>query len=108
MTEGVVRGMGLAEAICQIKADLAEAQTTPTGKEMRLPVKSVTVELKVVATTSADTRAGFKVPFVDLELGGSAALSAEHTHTITVVFDTPIDEYGDPVKVGKFDDEPSF
>lgn len=99
-------GIGLAEAIDQIKAGLASAQAKPAVEGIWLPVKSVTVELKVVATRSADAKAGFKVPLIDLELGGSGALSQEHTHTITLVFDAPIDKHRNPIQVEMTSDRP--
>lgn len=101
-----VDGIGLADAIAQIKAELASAKDLPDIGVIYLPVKSVTVELKVVATKSAGAKAGFKVPFVELELGGSGELSRERTHTITVVFDTPVDQLGDPLQVENMDDIP--
>ncbi|MBO3089487.1 hypothetical protein J4038_14505 [Cellulomonas sp. zg-ZUI40] len=51
----------------------------------------MTVELKVVAAKEAGGKAGFKVPFVDVELGGSGSRSSELTSTITVVFGSPVD-----------------
>lgn len=108
MSKGAVDGIGLADAIGQIKAELLAAQNMPAAGGVRLPVKSVTVELSVVATRSADAKAGFKVPLIDLELGSSGTLSQERTHTITVVFDTPINEHGDPVQVYKVDDDPGL
>lgn len=98
--------LGLAEAIIEIKKGLAEAQAAATPSGLRLPMKSVTVELKVVAMKSADAKAGFKVPVVNLELGGGGAISHEQTHTITVVFDAPVDAYGQPVKIGKASNHP--
>lgn len=108
MSKDEVDGIGLADAIGQIKAELVAAQASPVPGGVRLPVRSVTVELKVVATRSADAKAGFRVPLIDLELGGSGALSQERTHTITVVFDAPTDEHGDPVQVDKVDDAPGL
>jgi hypothetical protein len=105
MSRSEVDGIGLAEAIGQIKAELGSAQAAPMAGGIRLPVKSVTVELKVVATKSADAKAGFKVPLIDVELGGSGSLSQERTHTITVVFDGPVDEMGNSLQVDKTDDD---
>lgn len=99
MSEDAVDGIGLADAINQIKAGLAEAQNKPAAPGIWLPVKSVTVELRVVATKEGNARAGFKVPL--FEIGGGGSLSQERTHTITVVFDAPVDENHNPLMVGK-------
>ncbi len=99
-------GIGLEQAITQIRAELLAARVSGEGAAVRLPVESVTVELKVVATKEAGGKAGFKVPFVDLELGGSGSVSSERTSTVTVVFGAPVDQAGNPVKVAHGSDTP--
>lgn len=106
MPEEETDELGLAEAIIQIKTALAAAQTAPAPGGLRLPMKSVTVELKVVAKKSANAKAGFKVPVVNLELSGDGAISHEQTHTITLVFDAPLDTGGNLVKIGKASNHP--
>ena len=66
-----------------------------------LPVESMTVELKVTATRSVDGKAGFKVPIVELELGGGAGRERGSEQTVTVVFGGPVDRDGRPVKVAQ-------
>lgn len=97
-------GIGLSEAIAQIRAELLTAQ----GEEasVRFPVESVMVELKVVATKEGTGKAGFKVPVVGAELGGSGAASLERASTITVVLGAPHDVSGHPVKVSGTGDKP--
>ena len=61
----------------------------------------MTVELKVTATRSVDGKAGFKVPFVDLEIGGGSGREHGSEQTVTVVFGGPVDRDGQPVKVAQ-------
>jgi len=55
----------------------------------------------VLATTTAGGKAGFKVPVVNLEIGGEASRQWQHTHTVTVVLGAPVDRTGVPVKVAQ-------
>jgi hypothetical protein len=96
---GEFQGVGLAEAIASVRADLLAARQAGAGAEIQLPVQSLTVELKVVATKGVDGKAGFKVPIINAELGGGANWKNEATQTVTVQFGEPIDRTGNPVKV---------
>ncbi len=100
-----VGGLGLAKAIESIRHDLLAARASGATSDIQLPVKSLTVELQVVATSGLDGKAGFRVPFVNLELGGSSSRQREHASTVTVVFDAPVDRGGNPVKVTSTSDE---
>ena len=66
----------LAEAIESLRDDLLKARAAGATSEIQLPVESMTVELTVTATRSVDGKAGFKVPIVEVELGGAGAASA--------------------------------
>jgi Trypsin-co-occurring domain 2 len=71
MTDGgSVEGLGLAEAIEALRDDLLKARAAGAISEIQLPVESMTVELTVTATREINGKAGFKVPFVPVELGG--------------------------------------
>ena len=105
MPDADVEGVGLAEAVNSIRADLLAARASGEGSDIRLPVESVTVELQVVAAKTVDGKAGFKVPIVNLELGGGAGRQWEHTSTVTVVFGAPVDRAGLPVKVAGASDQ---
>ena len=94
-------GLGLADAIEMLRDALLQAQATGAGSDIQLPVESMTVELKVTATKSKGGKAGFKVPVVDLELGGSGGQERGSEQTVTVVFGGPVDRDGNPVKVAQ-------
>jgi hypothetical protein len=96
---GSVDGLGLADAIRLLRDELLEAQASGAGSDIQLPVDSMTVELKVTATRTMDGKAGFKVPIVDLELGGGAGRERGSEQTVTVVFGSPVDRDGHPVRV---------
>jgi hypothetical protein len=92
-------GLGLADAIGLLRDELLAAHAAGADSGIQLPVESMTVELKVTATRSVDGKAGFKVPVVDLEVGGSAGRERGSEQTVTVVFGGPVDRDGRPIKV---------
>ena len=69
-------GLGLAEAIEALRDDLLKARAAGASSDIQLPVESMTVELTVTATRTREGKAGFKVPIVEVELGGGG--SQEH------------------------------
>ena len=99
------QGLGLAEAIGLLRDELLRARAAGGGSDLQLPVESMTVELRVAATRSREGRAGFRVPVVNLELGGSVDAGQEAVQTVTVVFGSPVDRAGNPVKVAEATDE---
>ena len=98
---GSVEGLGLAEAIEALRDDLLKARAAGANSEIQLPVESMTVELTVTATREANGKAGFKVPFVPVELGGGGSRERGTGQTVTVVFGGPVDREGRPVKVAQ-------
>jgi NTP-dependent ternary system trypsin peptidase co-occuring protein len=92
-------GIGLADAIEILRNEVLKAHLDAGKSTVTLPVESMTIELKAVATRSADGKAGFSVPFVNVELGGSVGWERESTNTVTVTFGTPVDRAGHPVAV---------
>ena len=98
---GSADGLGLADAIALLRDELLEAQAAGAGSNIQLPVESMTVELTVTATKSKDGKAGFKVPIVELELGGGVGRERGSEQTVTVVFGGPVDRDGRPVKVAQ-------
>jgi Trypsin-co-occurring domain 2 len=102
---GPVDGLGLADAIGLLREDLLRARAAGADSDVQLPVESMTVALKVTATRSVDGKAGFKVPFVEFELGGGGSRQRASEQVITVVFGSPVDREGNPVKVAEATDE---
>jgi hypothetical protein len=102
---GSVDGMGLADAIGSLRDELLKARAAGSGSDIQLPVESMTVELMVTATKSSDGKAGFKVPFVNLELGGGGSRERGSNQTVTVVFGGPVGRDGRPVKVAEESNE---
>ena len=98
-------GIGLADAIEMLRADVASASLKAAGENVRFPVETLTIELKVGLTKSADGTAGFRVPFVGVELGGSAGLQHETVQTVTLVLGSPVDQSGRPLKVADVSSE---
>jgi Trypsin-co-occurring domain 2 len=103
---GPADGLGLADAIGLLRDELLQAQAAGAGSDIQLPVESMTVQLTVTATRSKDGRAGFKVPVVELELGGGIGRERGSEQTVTVVFGGPVDRDGRPVKVAQESEQP--
>jgi hypothetical protein len=99
--DGISSGIGLAEAIDALRSGLLEAREKGAGSEIQLPVGSMTVELQVVATRTRDGKAGFAVPLVNVELGGSAGWQREAMQTVTVVFGPPLNRDGSTAKIAQ-------
>lgn len=97
-------GVGLSEAIGLLRDELLEARAAGAGSDIQLPVESMTVELSVTATRSADGKAGFTVPVVDVHLGGGVSRERGSEQKVTVVFGGPVDRDGNPVKVASASD----
>ena len=102
---GSVHGLGLAEAIESLRDDLLKARAAGATSEIQLPVESMTVELTVTATREVNGKAGFKVPIVEVELGGGGSRERGTGQKVTVVFGGPVDREGKPVKVAQATDE---
>ncbi|GAB2587367.1 hypothetical protein Aab01nite_50270 [Paractinoplanes abujensis] len=98
-------GIGLTEAIAALRDDLLRARAEGAKSDIQLPVESMTVELTVTATRSIDGKAGFKVPVVEVELGGGGSRERANEQKVTVVFGGPVDRTGQPVKVADAGDE---
>jgi hypothetical protein len=99
-----VSDLGLADAIGVLRDELLQARAAGAGSDIQLPVESMTVELSVTATRSADGKAGFTVPVVDLHLGGGVSRERGSEQKVTVVFGGPVDRDGNPVKVASASD----
>lgn len=91
----------VAEAIANLRSQLLAARAAGADADIQLPIQSMTLVLQVVATRSLDGKAGFRVPVVNAEIGGSVGRERERTHSVTVVFSEPVDRAGNPVKVAQ-------
>jgi hypothetical protein len=101
-----MEGIGLADAIEMLRAEVSIAQRRAAGAALQFPIQTLTVELKVCLTRLADGKAGFKVPFVGLEVGASASYQNETAQTVTLVLGPPFDSEGRQVKVAEATDSP--
>lgn len=101
MADGQENGIGLADAIDMLRGEVLRAHAAAAGSNVQFPVSSITLDLQVVATRSADGKAGFCVPFVNIELGGSAGWQRETTQRVSVTLGEPIDKEGNPVRVAQ-------
>ncbi len=99
MAESKVTGIGLSDAIQELRAELVAAMTAGAGEPIQFPIAKMTVELQIVATKGVDGKAGFRVPVIDVELGGGANWQRENMQTVTIEFGSPVDREGRPVKV---------
>ena len=104
--EGKLDAIGLADALEALRAELASARTKAVGKDLQFPIETLTVELKVGVTRSKEGKAGFHVPLVEAELGGSIGIDRQTLQTVTLVLGAPVDRHGNPVKVASASDEP--
>lgn len=86
----------VAEAIKQLRAQLAEAQREGSGKDLRFAVKSVEVELAVVLKSEVEGGVGVKAWFV--EASGKAKGADETTHKVKLVLE-PVGPDGKPTQV---------
>lgn len=99
-------GIRLADAIEMLRAELLEARARGAESNIQLPVQSMTVELKMAATRTADGKAGFAVPIINVELGGTMGWQRDTMQTVTVTFGAPVDDSGNPVPVAGLGNEP--
>jgi hypothetical protein len=97
--------MGLDDAVEALRDQLATAHARAAGTDLQFPVESVTVELKVTATRSAEGKAGFRVPMAGAELGGSGSRASEAMQTVTLVLGTPVNREGAPQRVSEGSDQ---
>ena len=96
-----VEGLGLAEAIASLRDDLLQARAAGANSDIQLPLESMTVELTITATREVNGKAGFKVPIVEVELGGGGSRERGTGQKVTVMFGGPVDRDGNPVKVAR-------
>lgn len=98
-------GIGLGAAIEVLRSEFEDAIRSGAAADVQFPVRDVTIELSVVATSSKEGKAGFVVPFFGAQLGGSVGHTGQQTQTVTVTFGAPVDRDGNPVKVADLSDQ---
>lgn len=96
-----MEGIGLADAIEMLRAEIVDAQAKAAEASVHFPIQTLTVELKVGLTKKGDAKAGFKVPFFGAEVGVSGGLSQETTHTVTLVLGPPTDPSGKQISIAQ-------
>ena len=83
--EGKPEGIGLDETLEALRAELASAQAKAAGQDLQFPIQILTIELKVGVTRSKDGKAGFNVPLINAQLGGSVGVDRQELQTVTLV-----------------------
>lgn len=98
---GADSAIGLADAIEDLREqlELARSRVKPDG--ITFPIRSVTVELQMVAAKEGEGKAGFKVPVIDLELAAGGRISREVTHRVVIEFATPVSPGGEAIRVDR-------
>lgn len=99
MAESISASVGLSEAIQGLRAELVAAMAAGAGEPIQFPISKMTVELHAVAIKGVDGKAGFRIPVIEVEIGGGAKWQHENTQTVTIEFGSPVDHEGRPVKV---------
>jgi Trypsin-co-occurring domain 2 len=97
--------IGLDDALEALRAELVSARQKAAGQDLQFPIEQLTVELKVGVTRSKEGKAGFHVPVIEAQVGGSAGVNRETLQTVTLVLGGPVDRDGNPVKVASTSDE---
>ena len=98
--------LDLADAIEDLREQLSTARANSAGADLHFPIRSVSVELQLVAVKEGKAKAGFKVPVIDLELGAEGSRSREVTHRIVIELSGPVDASGKSVRVDRVSTEP--
>ena len=100
-----VEGIGLADALELLRSELASARWQAAGTDVQFPIETLTVELKVGVTRSADGKAALiKVPFVGAEFGGSWAGQVNQCRR-SPWFWPPVDSRGQVISVASASEE---
>ncbi len=103
--DGQLEGIGLDEALEALRAELASARLKAAGEDLQFPIESLTIELRVGVTRSKAGKAGFHVPLLEAQLGGSVGLDRQALQTVTLVLGAPVDQSGNSLKVASASNE---
>jgi hypothetical protein len=99
-------GLDLADAIEDLRAQMGAARDKGASAGLHFPIRSVSVELQLVAVKEGKGKAGFKVPVIDLELGAEGSISREVTHRVVIELSGPVDGSDKPIRVDLVTTEP--
>ncbi|WP_412543207.1 trypco2 family protein [Longispora sp. K20-0274] len=92
-------GLGLARAIQQLRADLAQAVKDGADSDIHFPVGAITVEFQVGLTKKGGGELGFDIWV--LELAASGEYAKESVQTVTVTLEPPVDRHGNRILVSR-------
>lgn len=98
-------GIGLADALEALRQELASAHAKAAEQDVQFPINALTVQLQVGLTRSQEGNAGFRVPLVGAQLGGSTGSERETWQTVILELGAPVDRLGNPLKVASAGDE---
>jgi len=90
-------GIGLADVIRALRAELDESRADAQGKDVRFQVGPVDLEFQVAITSTDEVGGGVK--FWVLDASGKSTDVTSTTHTIKIQL-TPSDAQGDQVYTG--------
>ena len=79
----------LATAISNLRKELQEAQQQASQEQFRFEVRSVTLELQVVAVNKGEGQIGFSVPVLGFSAGIKPSLERTRTHTVKIELAVP-------------------
>jgi hypothetical protein len=88
--------LGLADAIRDLRAEIAAAMAAAEGERLQFVLGPVQLELQLQLKASAKATAGLK--WVVVAVGGEAQADRTRTHTVKLTL-TPRDGQGGDVKV---------
>ena len=98
-----MEGIGLAETVAALRAELAAAVAAGVDEEIQFPVGPVQLEFHVGVTRSAEGKGGLR--FWVLELGGGSSRATETIQKLTVSLGPPVDTAGEPIRVHRGSDQ---
>lgn len=97
-------GIDLKTAIESLRNSLLEARASGANADIQLPIASMTVRLDVSATVDTEGNASFRVPIIDVGVGGHRRRQQMTGQSVEIVFREPVDREGRPIQVSSSTD----